>query len=155
MDGTETEFARQWGEWLSAQLKQKKWSGADLRRAIKAVGGEIGASQMSRWLNGEQPPSVKSSGWVADALGVDRRLTRSVAGLSDDVGGEEGPIVVIDDPAEVFVRQIKARGFPPVIEDRLVREVRQEIEQRRQAWEATLDTVAVAVGEWPDADDVL
>jgi hypothetical protein len=146
MDGTETEFAQQLGKWLSAQLGQqhRRWSGADLRRAIEAVGGKVGATQVSRWLNGEQRPTVKSAGWVADALGVDRRVARSVAGLSDDVGAEEGPIVVVDDPAEVFVARVRARGFPPAVEERLIEQVRRDIAERRAALDAQMDTVEEA-----------
>lgn len=145
MDGTETEFAQAWGIWLSEKLRQKKWSGADLRRAIEALGGRVGASQVSRWVNGEQRPSVKGARMVADALGVDRREAFAVAGHDEDTTVDEGPVVVVQDPAEAFIRQIRARRFPPTVEERLIAEVRADIDQRQRALEAQLDTIAVAV----------
>lgn len=145
MNGTETEFEQAWGTWLSDQLRQKQWSGADLRRAIEARGGSVGASQVSRWVNGEQRPSVKGARLVADALGVDRREAFAIAGHDEDTAVDDGPVVVVSDPAEAFVRQIRARRLPAAVEDRLIAEVRADIERRRQALETTLDTVELAV----------
>lgn len=147
MTGTETELAQQWGTWLSDKLRRKKWSGADLRRAFEAVGGKVGPSQVSRWINGEQRPSVKSAGIIADALGLDRREVWTAAGRMDEVRADEGPVVVVDDPAEAFVRQIKARRFPPAVEERLIAEIRAEIEQRLARQKDALDTVELAISE--------
>lgn len=154
MDGTETEFAQQWGQWLRSKLKDKGWTGADLRRAIEAGGGKLGITQTSRWINGEQRPSVKGAAMVADALGLDRREVWTVAGRYEALNDDDGPIVVADDPAEWFVQRIKARRFPPNIEERLIREIRREIEQRQRAYSDILDTVqAAAVGPSdPDAN---
>lgn len=144
MDGTETEFAQQWGAWLRAKVSDKRWSGADLRRRVEAVGGKVGTTQVSRWLNGEQRPSVKNAGYVADVLGVERREAWEAAGLIGDVGDAEGP-AVISDPAEAFIRQIRARRLPRAMEERLIAETRAEIEQRRRQLEQTLDIVEAAV----------
>ncbi|NUQ98891.1 MAG: helix-turn-helix domain-containing protein [Streptomyces sp.] len=150
MDGTETEFAQRWGKWLSAKLAAKQWSGADLRRAIEAAGGTVGASQVSRWTNGEQRPSLKGARLVADALGVSRSEVFAVAGHSEDIGSAESPPIVVTDPAEVFIQQIRSRGFPKAVEGPLIERVRAEIERRRQTLEQELDTVAVAMNETSD-----
>lgn len=151
MDATETELARQWGDWLRAKLANKspKWSGADLRRAIEAVGGKVGPSQMSRWINGEQRPTVKNAGLVADALGIDRRQAWSAAGRSGEVGATDGPTVVAD-PVEPFLERVRARGFPPDVEGPLIARIRAEIERRLQTWDEDLDTLEVAMGKTPN-----
>lgn len=147
MDGTETEFAQRWGKWLSGRLAAKQWSGADLRRAIESIGGSVGPSQISRWVNGEQRPSLKGARLVADALGVSRGQAFEAAGHSEDIGSTESPPVVVADPTEAFVEAIRARGFPKAVEDPLIARVRAEIERRRQTLEQELDTVAVAMTE--------
>lgn len=152
MDGTETEFARQWGKWLTARLAAKRWSGADLRRAIEAIGGKVGPSQVSRWTNGEQRPSLKGARLVADALGVSRSEAFEAAGHSDDIGSADSPPVVVSDPAEPFIQMIRDRGFPKVIEDRLIAEVRADVESRRQALTVNLDTVEAAVAATANGD---
>lgn len=150
MDGTETEFAQQWGAWLRAKVSDKRWSGADLRRRVEAVGGKVGTTQVSRWLNGEQRPSVKNAGYVADVLGVERREAWEAAGLIGDVGDAEGP-AVISDPAEAFIRQIRARRrLPQAVKERLIAETREEIEQRSRRLEQTLDIVEAAVELQPE-----
>jgi hypothetical protein len=151
MDGTETEFAQQWGAWLTAQLKTRKWKGADLRRAILAAGGTVGVTQVSRWINGEQRPSVQGARAVADALGVDRREAYTIAGRHEALDENDGPIVVTEDPVEWFIRRIKARRFPKEIEERLIDEILREIRQRQSAYDATLDIVETvsSAGESP------
>jgi hypothetical protein len=149
MDATETEFARHWGDWLRAKLANKGWKGADLRRAIEAVGGSVGPSQISRWVNGDQRPSVKNAGLVADALGVDRREAWGAAGLSGEVGGADGPIIA-GDPVEPFLERVRARGFPQDVEEPLIARIRAEIQRRQQTWEEELNTVEVAMGKTPD-----
>lgn len=154
MAATETEFARQWGDWLRSKLANKTptWSGADLRRAIEAVGGKVGPSQISRWVNGEQRPSVKNAGLVADALGVDRAEAWEAAGRGGEVGPTDRPVIVADQ-IEKLLDKVRARGFPPDVEGPLIARVRAEIE-RRQQWEEQedklLDTVEVAMGRAPD-----
>lgn len=145
MDGTETEFAQRWGKWLSEKLAAKQWSGADLRRAIEAAGGKVGPSQVSRWMNGEQRPSLKGARLVADALGIERGEAFAVAGHSEDIGDAESPPIIVTDPAEPFIRMVKARGLPRSLEERLIAEVRADVEARRRALVASLDTVEAAV----------
>ena len=153
MDATETEFARQWGAWLRPKLANKGWKGADLRRAVEAAGGKVGTSQISRWVNGEQRPSVKNAGLVADALRVDRREAWEAAGRSGEVGATDG-VTVIADPVEPFLERIRARGFPPDVEAPLIARVRNRIERRQQTFEEELDeeldTVEVAMSKAPD-----
>lgn len=155
MDATETDFARQWAAWLNAKLDSKipKWSGADLRRAIEAAGGKVGPSQISRWVNGEQRPSVMNAGLVADALRVDRAEAWEAAGRSGEIGATDRPIVVAD-PVEPFLEKIRARGFPPDVEAPLIARTRARIERRQRALEEEfdeeLDTVEVAIGKTPD-----
>lgn len=155
MDATETDFARQWGDWLRSKLENKtpKWSGADLRRAIEAAGGSVGPSQISRWVNGEQRPSVMNAGLVADVLRVNREEAWEAAGRSDEIGVTDRPAVAVD-PVEPFLDRIRARGFPPDVEAPLIARVRARIERRQRAFEEELDeeldTVEVAVGKTPD-----
>lgn len=149
MDGTETEFARQWGAWLSAKVAGKQWNGAELRRRLESAGAKVGTSQISRWLNGEQRPSVKNAGYVADVLGVERREAWNAAGLSTDVGDAEGPAIIAD-PAEAFVARVRARGLPRGLEERVIAEVRADIAQRQQRLEDQLDTIEAAIAETAD-----
>ncbi len=125
MTGTETDSAsKQWGIWFTA--------------------GEVSRTQAYRWYRGEQAPTRENAALVADTLGVDRRQAYMASGHEID---PDTPI--IGDPAEAFVQAIRSRGFPPAVEERLVAEIRAEIERRRQSLEDQLNTVAIAVGEKP------
>lgn len=153
MDGTETEFAQRWGTWLTGQLAAKGWTGAALRRAIESIGGSVGPSQISRWVNGEQRPSLKGARLVADALGVSRSEAFNAAGHSEDIGSAESPPVVVADPAEPFIQMVKERGLHPVLEKRMIARVRADVAR----WQATemqsltedLDTIEAAIAVPP------
>lgn len=142
MTGTEDDVAKRWSDWLKGHLRAKGWSVDDLVRALKAKGYTVSRTQVYRWNRGEQPPSRENAAAVADTLGVDRRQAYLAADHDVD---PETPIIA--DPAEAFVEQIRARGFPPFIEKRLIAEIRSEIEQRRKRLEADLDTYHAVVTE--------
>jgi hypothetical protein len=143
MTGTETESAsKQWGIWFTARLKAKSWS---VDSFVAATDGEVSRTQAYRWYRGEQVPTRENAALVADTLGVDRRQAYMASGHEID---PDTPIIA--DPAEAFVQAIRARGFPPAVEERLIAEIRAEIERRRQSLEDQLNTVAFAMEEKVD-----
>lgn len=144
MTGTETDSAsKRWGIWFTARLKAKSWS---VDNFVVAAAGRVSRTQAYRWWRGEQPPTRENAALVADILGVDRRQAYMASGHEID---PDTPI--IGDPAEAFVQAIRSRGFPPVVEERLIAEIRAEIEQRRRRLEENLDTVQSAIGAMPEA----
>lgn len=139
MTGTETDSAsKRWGIWFTARLKARSWS---VDNFVAAANGEVSRTQAYRWWRGEQPPTREKAAVAADVLGVDRREAYMASGHEID---SDTPIIA--DPAEAFVEMIRARGFPPAVEARLIAEIRAEIEQRRHRLEQNLDTVATAIG---------
>lgn len=138
---TDSNAKQRWAAWLKRQLDLRGWSAADL---VDRGRGHFAKNAPYRWLNAENVPLPKTVMAVAEIFGVDPREAYEAAGYEHmmDVSGE---IRVATDPAEAFVQQIRARGFPPVIEDRLVAEIRAEIERRRGRLEETLDTVEAAI----------
>lgn len=144
MTGTETESANKvWGIWFTARLKARSWS---VDTFVAATGAEVSRTQAYRWYRGEQLPTRENAALAADTLGVDRRQAYAASGHEID---PDTPI--IGDPAEAFVAAIRARGFPPAVEARLVAEIRAEIERRRRSLEDQLNTVEFAMGEKPEA----
>jgi hypothetical protein len=139
---TETDPKLTWSAWVQRQLEIHQWS---VDNAVARTGGAIGRNAWYRWIKAENVPvDSKRVQEVADAFGADPREAFEAAQMAHlmDVSGD---VVIAADPAEVFVRQIRARHLPAVVEDRLIAEVRREIAQRREALEAMLDTLTLTM----------
>lgn len=138
------ERQRSWANWLRNQLDIAGWTAGELISRAQAAGTPFSKSAVSRWLNAQQIPSSQVVFDVAKVLGTDPREAFEAAGYRH-LMGMAGDVVVSADPAEAFVQRIRARGFPSEVEERLIAHVRAEIEERRRALEATLDTVTEAI----------
>jgi transcriptional regulator with XRE-family HTH domain len=137
---SDTEAKARFSVWLKRQLDLRGWSSAVL---IKGGGEVFGRNAVYRWLNGENLPKPAAARRIAESFGIDPREVFDAAGITHlmDV---EGEIVVSTDPAEVFVARVRARGFPPAVEERLIEQVRRDIAERRAALDAQMDTVEEA-----------
>lgn len=137
---TEADAKRKWANWFKRRLEIANWSVDEFARR-----SGIGRNAGYRWLKAENVPGPDRVRRVAQAFGVDPREAFDAASLPYLIEG--GEVIVATDPAEVFVQQIRSRGFPKAVEESLIERVRAEIERRRQTLEQELDTVAVAIGK--------
>jgi len=140
MTDSDTEAKVRFAAWLKNQLDFRGWSSSVL---IKGGGDVFGRNAVYRWLNGENLPKPAAARRIAEVFGIDPREVFDAAGITH-LMNVEGGLVVATDPAEVFVAQVRARGFPPAVEERLIEQVRRDIAERRAVLDAQLDIVEEA-----------
>lgn len=133
-----TTSGQQFSSWLKRQIELHGSKTTDIIRAgVEAK--TFSKVTFYRWFNGEHTPSASNAKFLAEYFGADPREAYEAAGLTH-LMDMEGDVVTATDPVEVFVARVRARRFPKPVEDRLIEYVRTEIEERKRALDAMLDT---------------
>lgn len=71
---------RPFRNWLLAELEKRQWRQADLARAMRPADPSGIASNISKWLRGDNRPEPRLCQELAQALGVDVNLVLELAG---------------------------------------------------------------------------
>jgi len=151
MTDGDTNLGQQFSTWLKRQIEIH---GVKTTEIIKRGTEAKAFSKVTfyRWLNGEHTPNSDNAKFLAEIFGVDPREAYEAAGLTH-LMDMEGGIVTTADPVEAFVARVRSRRFPKPVEDRLIEYVRAEIEARKQALDALLDTYEDTQRLAADRDD--
>lgn len=131
-----------WSAWIKTQIATPGKSIADLVK-YGTTTGLFGRNAAYRWRDGENTPNKPNVVLgVAEFFGADPQEALAAAGLAATTGGAD--IVYVTDPAAPFIAKIRARGLPPIVEERLIEKVRRDLSGFDSALDDQLDIVEQA-----------